>query len=159
MAGISFGLSSAQESDKIYAPDSKPFGLSYGQWSEKWWQWSLGIPLADNPGGDETGEKCAQAQNDTHVWYLAGTFGGQVTRNCTIPGYKAILFPIINNECSYLEYPAYKTEAELRKGATTIVDKVQNLKASVDGVHIPDLKKYRFESSLYNFTTPIDNVQ
>lgn len=46
---------SAQVSDKIYPPDSKPFGLTYGQWSEKWWQWSLGIAMADNPAGDETG--------------------------------------------------------------------------------------------------------
>jgi hypothetical protein len=153
-----FAVAGAQESSKVYAPDEKPFGLSYGQWSVKWWQWSLGIPMADNPAGDETGEKCGQAQKDQNVWFLAGTFGGPVTRNCTVPQGKAILLPVVNNECSYLEFPAYKTEQELTTCATSLIDKATNLKVSIDGVNFPDLNKYRFQSSLYNFTIPANNV-
>lgn len=145
-------------SSQIYPPDSKPFNLTYGQWSEKWWQWSLGIPMADNPAGDETGERCATSQNNPNVWFLAGTFGGPVTRNCTIPDGKSILIPLINNECSYLEFPAYKTQPELEKCSTDFVDKVSNLQLSIDGVNVPDLTKYRFKSGLYNFTMPQDNV-
>jgi hypothetical protein len=148
----------AQVSDKVYAADSKPFGLTYGQWSEKWWQWSLSIPLVDNPGGDDTGEKCGEGQSDTNVWYLSGTFGGPAVRNCNMPEGKAIFFPVINSECSYLEFPAYKTEPELRKCAVTFTDKVSNLDASVDGIKIPDIRKYRFQSGLFNFSMPADNV-
>jgi hypothetical protein len=151
-------ITRAQQMPQVYAPDEKPFGLGYGQWSVKWWQWSLGIPMADNPAGDETGEKCAQAQNNPNVWFLAGTFGGPVTRSCVIPQGKAILLPVVNNECSYLEFPAYKTEAELTKCASSLIDKASNLKVTIDGVNIPDLNKYRFQSSLYNFTMPSDNV-
>lgn len=151
-------VANAQVSDKIYPPDSKPFGLTYGQWSEKWWKWSLGIAMADNPAGDETGERCATSQIDPHVWFLAGTFGGPVTRSCTIPDGKSILIPLINNECSYLEFPAYKTTPELEKCAKDFVDKVSNLQLSIDGVTVPDLTMYRFKSGLYNFTMPQDNV-
>jgi hypothetical protein len=151
-------LVNGQVLDKVYAPNTKPFGLTYGQWSEKWWQWSLSIPLADNPGGDDTGEKCAVGQSDINVWYLAGTFGGPVVRNCKIPEGKAIFFPVVNSECSYLEFPAYKTETELRKCAVTFADKVSNLDASVDGVKIPDIQKYRFQSGLFNFSLPAENV-
>ncbi len=66
--------------------------------------------------------------------------------------------PVVNNECSYLEFPAYKTEAELTKCASSLIDKATNLKVTIDGVNIPDLDKYRFQSSLYNFTMPSDNV-
>jgi len=119
---------------------------------------TFAMPMADNPAGDETGEKCAQAQNNPSVWFLAGTFGGPVTRSCVIPQGKAILLPVVNNECSYLEFPAYKTEAELTKCASSLIDKATNLKVTIDGVNIPDLNKYRFQSSLYNFTMPSDNV-
>lgn len=148
----------AQVSDKVYPPDSKPYGLTYGQWSEKWWQWSLGIRMADNPGGDETGERCASSQNDPHVWFLAGTFGGPVSRTCSIPENRSIFIPIVNAECSYVEFPAYKTVAELEKCASDVINKASNLQASIDGVSIPDLQKFRSKSGLFNFTMPADNV-
>lgn len=28
----------------VYPPGSKPYDLTHGQWSEKWWQWALSIP-------------------------------------------------------------------------------------------------------------------
>lgn len=151
-------FATAQESPIVFSPNEKPFGLSYGEWSAKWWKWSLGIPTADSPAGDETGAKCGQSQNDPHVWFLAGTFGGPVTRNCIVPEGKAILLPVVNNECSYLEFPAYKTEAELTNCASSLIDKATNLKVLIDGVAIQDLNKFRFQSSIFNFSLPSDNV-
>ena len=147
-----------QISEMVYSPDAKPYGLTYGQWTANWWQWSLGIPMSDNPAGDETGERCASNQNDPNVWFLAGTFGGSVSRTCTISGNRSILIPIVNNECSYLEFPAYKTVAELEKCNTDLVNKASNLQASVDGKPVGDLQKFRFKSELFNFTLPADNV-
>ena len=60
------------------------FGATYGEWSARWWQWALSIPAAVNPILDATGANCARDQVDD-VWFLAGTFGGTVTRSCTIP--------------------------------------------------------------------------
>ena len=40
----------------------------------------------------------------------------------------------------------------------SLIDKATNLKVTIDGVNIPDLNKYRFQSSLYNLTMPSDNV-
>src|SRR5438874_2855988 len=36
----------------IHPPNSKPYGLSYGEWSAQWWQWSLQIPTATNANFD-----------------------------------------------------------------------------------------------------------
>jgi hypothetical protein len=69
--------SNTSSSIAIFPPDSQPYGLSYGEWTAKWWQWVHSIPTGNNPQLDQTGEDCAQAQNQTGpVWFLAGTSGG-----------------------------------------------------------------------------------
>jgi hypothetical protein len=141
----------------VFPPGSKPFGLTYGEWSAKWWQWALSTPTKDNPVVDENGENCNVGQKDPNVWFLAGTGGGEVSRSCNIPAGKAIFFPPLNVECDYLTLDL-KTEADLRKCAKADQDKATNLQASVDGVAIPDLKMYRTQSPLFNVTIPEDNI-
>lgn len=153
----SYAIDGSNISQSVYPPGSKPYGLTYGEWSAKWWQWALSIPTKDNPVVDENGEKCAVGQNDSNVWFLAGTGGGEASRSCNIPAGKAILFPSLNVECDY-KTPDLKTEADLRKCAKADQDKATNLQAAVDGVAIPDLKKYRVQSPLFNMTAPGDNV-
>jgi hypothetical protein len=150
----------AQEksSSSIFTTDSKPFGNTYGEWSAKWWQWAVLTPTDKSPLKDNTGINCAQAQSGP-IWFLAGTFGGAAERTCAIPNGKAIMFPMYNGECSYVEYPQYKTEAELRKCAIDQANKVTSLEASIDGVEVQDLKqKYRAQSPLFDLTLPKNNV-
>ena len=70
-----------------------------------WWTWAATEPPETNPVGDLTGEHCGRNQLDD-VWFLAGTFGGEVTRRCSVPEGTAILFPVINlfsgepNDCA-----------------------------------------------------------
>src|SRR5947209_6336709 len=33
----------------VHPPCSKPYGLTYGEWSAKWWQWVYSIPVGTNP--------------------------------------------------------------------------------------------------------------
>lgn len=80
----------------VYSINSKPFGISYGNWTAKWEQWLLSEPQVTNPATDQTGKNCGENQKGP-VWFLAGTPGGTATRTCTIPAGKAILFGIINN--------------------------------------------------------------
>jgi hypothetical protein len=55
----------------VYSARSKPYGLSYGEWSARWWQWILSIPTQMNPNLDSTGAHCAEGQSG-HVWFLPG---------------------------------------------------------------------------------------
>jgi hypothetical protein len=141
----------------VFSIDSKPYGLTYGEWTAKWWQWALSIPANDNPTVDKSGEKCSVGQNNSSVWFLAGTGGGEAVRSCTIPSGKAILIPIINVECDSLDLNL-KTESDLRKCAKADQDKATNLQAVIDGVALTDLEKYRVQSPLFNVTIPKDNV-
>jgi hypothetical protein len=141
----------------LYSIDTNPYSISYGQWTAKWWQWLLSTPLPNSPLTDTTGKDCGQNQNGA-VWFLVGTEGGAAARTCTIPAGKAILFPIINSECSYSERPTLKTESDLAKCAKVLNNPTTNLQASVDGVNLQQLDKYRVTSPLFNLTFPAKNI-
>jgi hypothetical protein len=145
---------------EVFAPNSQPYNKTYDVWNKIWWEWAQKEPIENNPIYDPTGEKCAVNQVDPNVWFLAGTTGGRVERDCTIPASKAILLPILNTECSTAEDPSLKTEEALRNCArNNAPDRARVvLKASVDGQEIPNLETYWAESSLYNYTLPKLNI-
>jgi hypothetical protein len=97
--------------------DSKPFGMSFSEWTIRWWKWLIAIPKSRNPALDEDGTNCGQNQFDKNAWFLAGTAVPLLSgkRACVIPLGRAILFPIINNLVSYSEYPGIKNDDELKE--------------------------------------------
>jgi len=141
----------------VFPPDSEPYGLTYNEWTARWWQWAFSMPEALNPLIDVTGEKCANNQSGP-VWFLAGTGGGAVTRECTIPSDKGILVPIINVACDSATEPTLQTEAQLQSCAKADQDTVIAKEVIVDGVSIANLDSHRFQSPLFNFTFPENNI-
>jgi hypothetical protein len=91
----------------IYPPNSQPFGLSYGAWSAKWWQWVYSIPLETNPQYQGTVPQpqvpvsvtvdCSLLQSGP-VWFLGATFGGRAVRECKdpVPADVSLFFPVTN---------------------------------------------------------------
>jgi hypothetical protein len=142
---------------KIFPPDAMPYNMTYGEWSAKWWQWILSIPTENNPLNDDSGRNCAVEQTGP-VWFLVGTTGGLAERTCPVPAGRAIMIPVLNGECSYAEYPSFRSESELRSCAATQMDKATQLKARIDGVDVTDLNSYRFQSPLFNLTLPENNI-
>jgi len=148
-AGLLLGLLAppAAASFTVLQPTEKYASKTYGQWSVVWWQWAANIAEPNSPVSDDSGADCAVRQRGP-VWFLAGTTGGMATRSCTIPSGKAILFPVINGECSTVEGTA---EADLAACATGQMDFVTETRASVDGTAIdlgppgPDAR-FRFTS-------------
>ena len=141
-------------SELIYSHDSRPYGLSYGDWSVKWRQWAFSIPTDKSPIFDKSGIYCDTNQDNPNVWFLTGSGGGKAERACTIPADKSIFFPIINVECSYAETPTFSTETELRDCARADQDTVSSLRLTIDGLEIENVTKFRTDSPLFNFTTP-----
>lgn len=133
------------------------YGLTYGEWTAKWWKWAYSIPSNVHPAYDNNGEYCGQNQTGP-VWFLAGSFGFPVKRQCVITAETAILFPILNSECSYAEYSTLKTERDLRECAKNIQDQVVNVKASVNATKLQNLEKFRIQSHIFNFTLPKNNI-
>jgi len=78
--------------DSGYMPYShrSPEGLC-----ARWVQWGAASNIAWNPIADKTGARASAKQPDD-VWFLAGCFGGSVTRTCTVPANKELFFPAFN---------------------------------------------------------------
>lgn len=122
-----------------FTPDDKPFGLTYGNWTTKWWQWLLSKPKKENPAIDETGKNASVGQEYEKIWFLAGTFVNMdvPTRKVTIPMGKAILFPTICYQANFLEDPIFKNEVELAKHVKNDIDDIIIHESFVDGIQVP----------------------
>ena len=141
----------------VFDSESKPYGISYSNWTSKWWQWAYSIPKNINPAYDDTRKYCSEGQSGP-VWFLTSAYKHSVDRFCSIPLGKFILFTILNSEGSFAEFPNLKTENQLRQCAKQMQDTVVSLQASINGTAILGLDKFRIQSSLFNFTLPKDNI-
>ena len=151
-------------------PDAPAYGATLGEWGARHWQWLLSFPAPINPMLDETGERCGYGQSGP-VFFLAGgppthaEDGGTPpaetgVRECTVPAGAALLLPLFGAECSTVEPPPFfgRDEAELRAACKALMDPPATLMASVDGVPIPDLERYRVQTPLFRFSLPADNL-
>ena len=144
-------------SNLVYNVNSKPFNVSYADWTEKWWQWTYSIPWDKNPSYDDTGKYCSE--NQIHpVWFLTLAYEHPVIRSCDIPENTALLITLLNSECSYAEFPLLKIEEELRECSKRMQDLVVGVNASINNVNVPNLKNYRVQSDIFNFTLPENNI-
>lgn len=153
----------------ILPPNSKPYGLTYGEWSAKWWQWALSIPTSQNPLVDSDGSSAANGQSG-QVWFLAGKLCvtacpvATANRVVDVPAGKALFFPILNAEADNLwDPPTAYSEAELRTFAKANMDSGENIVAEVDGVPIEGLgssltTRYRVTSPVFTYHIPENNI-
>lgn len=142
----------------VFSIDSKPYGISYEDWTIKFFLWVLSIPSERNPSLDQTGQYCTEGQGNSSVFFLSGAGGSTVERTCTIPAGKAILVPINTVECSFLEFPAAKTDQDLHKCAEEDESSNPGLFLSVDGREFKELEKYRVHSRAFNINFSENNI-
>ena len=143
-------------SPRIIPASGSPHGHTYGEWGAAWWQWALSQPVASNPVLDDSGAACTNGQSGA-VWFLAGTSGGDATRNCVVPPGKTLFFPIINSVVSTAHLPG-ADEATLRRAADTIIDDAFGLEVTIDRETVADLTAFRVQSPLFTFEVPTDNL-
>jgi hypothetical protein len=158
---------------------SKFEGLTYGEWSTRFWQWEFSLPVTGHPLFQDGPVDCSVGQSG-NVWFIGGTFTtntvegvrtGTANRSCTVPPGTALFFPIINSECSSVPpnppFPGDNngddSTAGLRACSTGIVNLTNlspnGLWASVDGNRINDVAQYRAPSPEFTFgPLPPDNI-
>ncbi len=146
---------SSNPNTNVLTVDSTPYGMMYGEWSVKWWQWAVSIPAATNPLTDTKGQFCDVNQSG-NVWFLAGTTGGSATRTCTIPAGKAIFLPIVNQfDCC----ESGQTVDDMRKNVTYQIDNVTSMDFKLDGVSMQNLFSYRAPSPrIFDLILPDGNI-
>jgi hypothetical protein len=144
---------------KILPQNSKPFGLTFNEWSIKWWQWLLAIPKSTNPALDYIGKYASIGQVHPNIFFLCQTMEGirqQPTRKISIHRGTSIFMPIINWISNFYEHG--NTEKELVEIAREKMDSVGNLELNLDGINIQGLEKYRFLSNFFTVKLPKDNI-
>jgi hypothetical protein len=145
------------QSGRIYNINSYPHGKDYEEWITLWWKWLISIPKEKSPAFDSTGDLCSISQGNPHVWFLAGTFGEHPAyRKCTVPSGKALLFPVINYECSFADAPSIRSEEELEEKCRQEMDQVGDMNASLDGKKI-NIHNYRVHSRCFTVDIPPNN--
>ncbi len=148
----------------IVEPGGELFGKSYNELAGEWWNWALKEPAATNVVLDPDGRFCDLNQ-EGKVWFLAGTFGGEVKRKCVIPPGKAIFFPTLNGLSFAPDFPV---EGDDCLGFGSTVDDVRCdinddlavapavvLSANIDGEPVSDLFAYRAQTEPGGFTLEI----
>src|SRR5689334_16547926 len=99
---LSFPPNAYNAGSGVLPVQSRPYGLTYSEWSARWWQWAFSLSIDHSPLFGKA--DCGTGQSGP-VWFLPGaTVGGPTPRqNCTVPPGKALFVSIINAECSDLE--------------------------------------------------------
>jgi len=132
-------------------------GLSYGEWSARWWQWFYATSTPDSPALDDTGVHAAEGQSGP-VWFLTWHLTNPNTvRSITVPAGKALLFTATNHD-SLFDLPLTATLEERRQAAESIFEWIKFTEADVDGVPIQSLSSYRAVSPPYYVTLPPGNI-
>jgi hypothetical protein len=144
----------------IYSRDSRPFGLSYGDWINRWWQWNMEIPSGEHPRLHYIPSRCGINQSGP-VWFLSHLLTGKEERTCTIPSGKAILVPMLTGNCdadfTTPNAPASESDPNLIDCAKA-GNEYGAISATLDGRKLQDLDKYRTLTGFFNLTVPKDNV-
>lgn len=151
----------------VIPPQARAHGMSYGEWVGAWWKWAASIPAGQNPILDTTGEFGSIGQSGP-VWFLAGSFGGTVSRQLVIPPGKTLFFPVFNSlwwapddldDATWLAEDILGLDASQMTDEELIslianyqVDFATLMEVTVDGVPVQGLSRYRAESQPQDLT-------
>ena len=160
--------STRADGGRIVPPDELVFNRTYGDWAAQWWEWALSLPATQHPLFDTA--DCDAGQSGP-VWFLGGKFcatsspncsPGVGTRACTVPLGKYLFFPIVNSDDSYIEEISYgnqePTIAYMRAAVTAGIDGAMKLSASIDGIPVRDVPRYREQSPVFSITLPTNDL-
>lgn len=147
----------------VIPPNARPYGMTYGDWGGKWWQWALSFQLADIPFYNTGGPVDISAGQSGHVWFLAGANNGLTApREGVIPAGTALFLPLgnlINDypcppQFGFEPNPGESLEQFLQRTGNGFMPQLtdQDLFAEIDGVSVKKLSMYRSISHLFYFT-------
>jgi hypothetical protein len=149
------------EQVQLFRETDKPYGITFGAWTVKWWQWALSIPKSISPLIDQSGHNWNIAQPISDVWFLAGIVGGTTNdfphRNIKIEFGRSMLFPVLNCEANALEYPELKTHDDLLKHVVNDVNTIVKKDVFINGMRLNPTRVLS-DPRIFNVTINEDNA-
>ena len=153
---------------KTYGKESKPYGLTYGEWTVKWWKWVLLTPTPINPLKDESGEHWKVAQPSSNVYFLAGCVpeidkGSRLNkktfphRRIKMQHGRSILFPVLNCEANSLEYPKLTNHEALLEHVDKDINSIRKRDAFINGKRLEPVR-VQSDPLFFKSTMAQDNI-
>jgi hypothetical protein len=140
--------------DKILQPASLPYGLSYEEWSAKWWQWYMGL---ETNHIEFVGAPDICSGPASHVRFLYGAPGTTTaTRHVTLGPDVSLSFPVLgyiadNTACPVSDFTT-NTGAELTAEVIGGWNGVTLTTCTLDGVAVEGLDDP--QTSIYDVVAP-----
>ena len=158
-AGLWLAASTAFASaPQVLPPSDLPYGLSYQEWSAKWWQWNLGrntnkVAFVGNP------EICQGP--GTRVRFLLGAPGPiTTTRKVSVATGTPLFFCVLSAEADNVDCPVFTsyTADQLAAEAEGNWSAVSETTCTLDGVAVPGLdnptnSEFLVLSPAFSYTT------
>ena len=137
----------------FYSKDESPFGISYGDWVAKYWNWDLSIPLDRKTnnllGLNQNG--CLVHRENSMVMLADTAAGGIWNQTCTISRNAGILIPIWTGECDQaqkgLENYSYKQLSDCARSYD--LGKIKG-QVKVDGIPVATLDALDYKTNVMN---------
>lgn len=136
----------------VIPPNARPYGLTYGQWSARWEQWLLSLPVAGNP---QLGcPSPPDAGQSGPVWFITPQIGTPASCAISVPVGKAVFVPLL--AVFFDSLSGSNTAEEQRDLAQFFANHivVSSLFCELDGVPMRNLARYRFLSPQFEFLAP-----
>jgi hypothetical protein len=146
----------------FYSKGESPFGISYGDWVAKYWNWDLSIPLDPNTnnllGLSENG--CLVHRENSMVMLADTAAGGIWNQKCTISHNAGILIPIWTGECDQslkgFETASLKQLIDCARGFD--LGKVKG-QVKVDNIPVATLDALDYKTNIMNNVTEVYTKQ
>jgi len=147
---------------EFYSKGELPFGISYGDWIAKYWNWDLSIPL-DPKTNDFLGLKengCLVHRENSTVMLADTAAGGIWNQKCTISHNAGILIPIWTGECDQgtkaFETYSFKQLLDCARGFD--LGKVRG-QVKVDNIPVATLDALDYKTNIMNNVTEVYSNQ
>jgi hypothetical protein len=147
---------------EFYSKGESPFGISYGDWITKYWNWDLSIPL-DPKINDFLGLKengCLVHRENSTVMLADTAAGGIWNQKCTISHNAGILIPIWTGECDQgtkaFETYSFKQLLDCARGFD--LGKVRG-QVKVDNIPVATLDALDYKTNIMNNVTEVYSNQ
>ena len=147
---------------EFYSKGELPFGISYGDWIAKYWNWDLSIP-PDPKTNDFLGLKengCLVHRENSTVMLADTAAGGIWNQKCTISHNAGILIPIWTGECDQgtkaFETYSFKQLLDCARGYD--LGKVRG-QVKVDNIPVATLDALDYKTNIMNNVTEVYSNQ
>lgn len=154
---ISAELSRNQIESLVFNNSAIPYNITIPEWTAKWWKWAYSFSgYFNNPLLDPNGTALMKYQpSDEPVFFLSGAYNSVANRTITIPSGKPVLFPVLNAEISFLDFPNAKGEDDLKKALESDLGAASYVGAELNGISLP---YQRIKADLFDLSVAKDNI-